>query len=216
MATNPNDGEDARKVLGDFTVPTSDFYGRSISKATIRANNFELKPQDKARIWLDSQPKKSLDLWEKLVNIFLAKFFPPQKMSKLRVEVQTFRQKEGESLYEAWERYKQLIRRCPPDMLSEWAILGIFYDGLSEMSKMLLDHSANGLLHLKKTPEEAQELIEMVANNQFMYTSERNSVNNGVAQKKGVLEVDTLNTTLAQNKILTKKVNMISQHLTGM
>ena len=64
-------------------------------------------------------------------------------------------------------------------MLSEWSIIGTFYDGLSELSKMSLDSSTEGSLHLKKTPAEAQELIEMVANNQFMYTSERNPVNNG-------------------------------------
>ncbi|XP_057760333.1 uncharacterized protein LOC130980694 [Arachis stenosperma] len=43
--------------------------------------------------------------------------------------------------------------------------LHIFYDGLSEMAKRSLDHSAGGSLHMKKTPEEANELIEMVANN---------------------------------------------------
>ena len=101
-------------------------------------------------------------------------------------------------------------------MLSEWSIIGIFYDGLSELSKMSLDSSARGSLHLKKTPTEAQELIEMVANNQFMYTSKRNPVNNGTSQKKGVLEIDTLNAILAQNKILTQQVNMISQSLSGM
>ena len=101
-------------------------------------------------------------------------------------------------------------------MLPEWSIICIFYDGLSELSKMSLDHSAGGSLHLKKTPAEAQELIEMVANNQFMYTSERNSVNNGMPQKKGVLEIDTLNAILAQNKILTQQVNMISQSLNGL
>ena len=101
-------------------------------------------------------------------------------------------------------------------MLSEWSIIGILYDGLSKLSKMSLDSSAGGSLHLKKTPAEAQELIEMVANNQFMYTSERNPVNNGTSQKKGVLEIDTLNAILAQNKILTQQVNMISQSLSGM
>ena len=101
-------------------------------------------------------------------------------------------------------------------MLSEWSIIGIFYDGLSELSKMSLDSSAGGSPHLKKTPAEAQELIEMVANNQFMYTSVRNPVNNGTNQKKGVLEIDTLNAILAQNKILTQQVNMISQSLSGM
>ena len=80
---------------------------------------------------------------------------------------------------------------------------------------MSLDHSAGGSLHLK-TPAEAQELIEMVTNNQFMYTSERNLVNNETPQKKGVLEIDTLNAILAQNKILTQQVNMISQSLNGL
>ena len=101
-------------------------------------------------------------------------------------------------------------------MLSEWTILDIFYDGLSELSKMSLDTSAGGSIHLKKTPVEAQELIDMVANNQFMYTSERNPVSNGMPQKKGVLEIGTLNAILAQNKILTQQVNMISQSLHGM
>ena len=49
-----------------------------------------------------------------------------------------------------------------------------------------------------------------------MYTSERNLVSNGTTQKKGVLEIDTLNAILAQNKILTQQVNMISQSLFGM
>ena len=121
---------------------------------------------------MDSQPKDSLDSWDKLVTAFLVKFFPPQKLSKLRVDVQTFKQKDGESLYKAWERYKQMTKRCPSDMLSEWTILDIFYYGLSEFSKMSLDHSAGGSIHLKKTPAETQELIDMVENNQFMYTSE--------------------------------------------
>ena len=73
-------------------------------------------------------------------------------------------------------------------MLSEWTILDIFYDGLSELSKMSLDTSAGGSIHLKKTPVVAEELIDMVANNQFMYTSERNPVSNRTPQRKGVLE----------------------------
>nr|XP_025640542.1 uncharacterized protein LOC112735189 [Arachis hypogaea] len=34
--------------------------------------------------------------------------------------MQTFRQLEGESLYEAWERYKAMIRKCPSDMFADW------------------------------------------------------------------------------------------------
>ena len=45
MAAENNNANNARKVLGDFTAPTPDFYGRSISIPAIGANNFELKPQ---------------------------------------------------------------------------------------------------------------------------------------------------------------------------
>ncbi|KAL4344152.1 hypothetical protein AHAS_Ahas11G0149800 [Arachis hypogaea] len=42
------------------------------------------------------------------------------------------------------------------------------------MAKISLDNSAGGSLHMKKTPEEVNELIEMVVNNQYLYSSERN------------------------------------------
>ena len=40
-----NNNNNARRMLGDFTKPTSKFDGRSISIPAIGANNFELKPQ---------------------------------------------------------------------------------------------------------------------------------------------------------------------------
>jgi len=33
--------------------------------------------RDKAKMWLDSQPKESLDTWDKVVTEFWTKFFPP-------------------------------------------------------------------------------------------------------------------------------------------
>ncbi|NAW23538.1 hypothetical protein FGF82_23740, partial [Salmonella sp. gx-f9] len=41
------------------------------------------------------------------------KYFPPNKNAKLRNEITTFQQMDDESLYEAWERYKELLRKCP-------------------------------------------------------------------------------------------------------
>lgn len=40
---------------------------------------------------------------------FLAKFFPPAKMVKMRNDITAFMQYDLESLYEAWERYKDLL-----------------------------------------------------------------------------------------------------------
>ncbi|XP_057719559.1 uncharacterized protein LOC130933985 [Arachis stenosperma] len=65
-------------------------------------------------------------------------------------------------------------------------------------------------------PEEAAELIKMIANNQYLYSSDMNLVNSRAPQKKGVLEVDTLDAILPQNKVMSQQINMLTQHLSGM
>ncbi|MED6178651.1 hypothetical protein PIB30_109608, partial [Stylosanthes scabra] len=56
-------------------------------------------------------------------------------------------------------------------MYLEWLQLQTFYDGLSNTSRILLDSSAGGSLQLK-TPAEELDLIELVATNQYMFTSD--------------------------------------------
>ncbi|KAL4365951.1 hypothetical protein AHAS_Ahas07G0157400 [Arachis hypogaea] len=84
------------------------------------------------------------------------------------------------------------------------------------MSKMCLDNSAGGSLHKKKAPEETIELIELVASNQYLYSSNRNPVNSEAPQKKGVMEVEALNAILAQNKLMSQQINLLTQHMGGM
>jgi len=45
-----------------------------------------------------------------LSKAFLSKYFPPGTTAKLRTEIMSFIQRDGESLYEAWERFKDLQR----------------------------------------------------------------------------------------------------------
>ncbi|XP_057733071.1 uncharacterized protein LOC130948371 isoform X1 [Arachis stenosperma] len=84
------------------------------------------------------------------------------------------------------------------------------------MSKMCLDNSAGGSSHMKKTPEKTTKLIEIVANNQYLYSSNRNPINSRTPKKKGILEVKAFDALLAQNKILSHQMNLISQQLSGM
>ena len=64
-----------------------------------------------------------------------------------------------------------MLRKCPSEIFSEWVQLDIFYYGLTEKATMSLDHSAGGSIHMRKTIEEAQELINTVARNQHLYSS---------------------------------------------
>ncbi|KAL4275779.1 hypothetical protein AHAS_Ahas20G0141300 [Arachis hypogaea] len=197
--------EDPNQFISDFLQICDTVKTNGVNPEVYRLMLFPFALRDKAKLWLDSQPKESLNTWEKVVTEFLTKFFPPKKLTKLRLEVQTFRQKEGETLYEAWERYLLLTRQ-----------LDIFYEGLGEMSKMSLDTSAGGSLHKKKTPKETIELIELVASNQYLYSSNRNPVNSETSQKRGVLEVEAVNALLAQNKQMSQQINLLTQQMGGM
>ncbi|MED6214144.1 hypothetical protein PIB30_100113 [Stylosanthes scabra] len=71
-----------------------------------------------------------------------------------------------------------------------------------------LDSAANGSLRTK-TPEEALELIELVATNQYMNFSERNPM------RKVVLEVDSVNALMTQLSTISKKLEKLEASAVG-
>ena len=96
------------------------------------------------------------------------KYFPPSKNAKLRNEITAFQQMDDESLYEAWERYKELLQKCPHHGISHCIQFETFYNGLKAHTRMVLDAFANGAL-LSKSYNEAYEIIERIASNNYQW-----------------------------------------------
>ncbi|GJT22771.1 reverse transcriptase domain-containing protein [Tanacetum coccineum] len=63
--------------------------------------------------WFDRLPRNSITTFDQMAKIFLEKYFPPSMVTKLRNDITNFHQRPDESLFEAWERYKLSIDRCP-------------------------------------------------------------------------------------------------------
>ena len=80
-------------------------------------------------------------------------------MAQLVQEINTFRQFEGEKLAEAWERFHELLRRCPHHRLTRWMQVHTFYNGLGDLARTIIDASAGGTL-MKKTTDQAYEILE--------------------------------------------------------
>ncbi|GJX33175.1 retrovirus-related pol polyprotein from transposon TNT 1-94 [Tanacetum coccineum] len=55
----------------------------------------------------------SITTWEDLTTRFLAQFFPPGRTIKLRNDILMFQKHHGESLSEAWTRFKDLLQKVP-------------------------------------------------------------------------------------------------------
>lgn len=97
-------------------------------------------------------------------------------MAKLKKPIANFEQQIGESLYEAWERYKGLLWNCPQNDLSVQEEVSIFYDGVNVTTRQLLD--SQGPLR-KKNPAEIKEPIKEFAKHSREYHNPRNDVARG-------------------------------------
>ena len=85
------------------------------SQKALRLKLFPFSLRDRARAWLNSLLPDSITTYNDLADKFLMKYFPPIKNEKLRNEIIFFHQLEDESLYNAWERFKELLKRCLHD-----------------------------------------------------------------------------------------------------
>ncbi|KAH9802442.1 hypothetical protein KPL71_001386 [Citrus sinensis] len=134
------------------------------------------------------------------------KYFPPIKNAKLRNEITSFHQLEDESLYEAWERFKELLRRCPHHGIPYYIQLENFYNGLNPSTRLMVDASANGAL-LSKSYTEAYEILERIANNNYQWPLTRQPVAKGTA---GVHNIDAITALSAQVTSLTNMVKAMT------
>ncbi|GJY38956.1 zinc finger, CCHC-type containing protein [Tanacetum coccineum] len=89
-------------------------------------------------------------------------FFPPGRTAKLRNDILMFQQRQDESLYDAWTRFKDLLQKVPHHGLDLWLQVQIFYVYLDYTTQMSIDYAAGGRL-IKLRPEVAWETIEDLA-----------------------------------------------------
>ncbi|XP_075504557.1 uncharacterized protein LOC142541995 [Primulina tabacum] len=87
-------------------------------------------------------PLGSITTWQELATKFLYKYFPPAKSAQLKIEISTFRQTDFEQLYEAWERYKELLLRFPNHGFEDWVQIELYYNGLNGQTRKTVDAAA--------------------------------------------------------------------------
>ena len=93
----------------------------------IKLQLFPFSLRDVVATWFESLPYGSVNNWEELVEDYMSRFFPPTLTSKRRGEIIVFKQRENGSLYNAWERYKRLLKRCSMHGIDLTTQMDIFY-----------------------------------------------------------------------------------------
>nr|GEX96393.1 reverse transcriptase domain-containing protein [Tanacetum cinerariifolium] len=105
-----------------------------------------------ATAWFDRLPRNAINTFEQMAKVFLGKYFPPSMVSKLRNEIINFRQRLDESLFEAWERYKLSIDRCPNHNMLPITQIDTFYNGLTLRHRDTIHAAAGGTFMKRHCP----------------------------------------------------------------
>ncbi|KAJ9146095.1 hypothetical protein P3X46_028405 [Hevea brasiliensis] len=194
LANNNNN-----RSVKDHAYPNIGDFMPRITRPRVKANNFEPKP------WLHFLPPGSITTWDELSQAFLAQYFAPSKTAKLRNELTSFKPRDDESLYEAWERSKDLQRRCPHHGIPKWMLVQHFYNGVSPAIRSTIDASSGGDL-MEKSEDEAFSALDKIAYNNYQWSCERNEVK----KPAGMFELDAMNMINAKFDALTRKMDKLS------
>ncbi|GJR80624.1 protein kinase-like domain, concanavalin A-like lectin/glucanase domain protein [Tanacetum coccineum] len=81
---------------------------------------FQFSLRDQASNWLERLLAGSISTWEDHTTRFLAQFFLPGRTAKLRNDILMFQQHQGESLFDAWTCFKDLLQKVPHHGIDLW------------------------------------------------------------------------------------------------
>ncbi|GJX26437.1 reverse transcriptase domain-containing protein [Tanacetum coccineum] len=152
-------GDDANKHLDKFLHVTQSIKVNGVTDDALRLYLFPYSLTHHATSWFDRLPRNSILSFDQMATKFLSKYFPPSMVTKLRNEITNFRQRPDESLFEAWERYKLSIDRCPNHNMLPVTQIDTFYNGLTLRHHDTINAAAGGTF-MKRRPEECYDLIE--------------------------------------------------------
>ncbi|GKB25824.1 hypothetical protein Tco_0865225 [Tanacetum coccineum] len=108
-----------------------------VVKPKIKGNvNFEIKT---AKRWVDRLASGTINTWDLLKKAFIQRYCPPSMTAKQLEDIHNFKQEGDESLYQDWERYNDLLYKCPTHDINSYQKVNTFHKGLSTMNHQLLD-----------------------------------------------------------------------------
>ncbi|GJW22936.1 hypothetical protein Tco_0033558 [Tanacetum coccineum] len=144
---------------------------------------------------------KIVDLFhEDLKTKFLSKYCPPARTTKKMKEINNSQQEPNKTLYQAWERFNELLMKCAQHYLMKMQEVILFYNGLEVPTQQILN--SKGVIPTETVVDAKVAIREMAKYSQKWH--------NGTSRARGTETSDGLAAIQAQLNNLgceIKKVN---------
>nr|GEY41422.1 reverse transcriptase domain-containing protein [Tanacetum cinerariifolium] len=207
--------DDANKHLDKFLHVTQSIKVNGVIDDALRLYLFPHSLTHHATAWFDRFPRNFINTFEQMAKIFIGKYFPPSMVTKLRNEITNFRQLPDESLFEAWERYKLSIARCPNSNMLPVTQIDTFYNMLTLRHRDTINAAAGGTF-MKRHPKECYDLIEnMTAHHNYWDTSIQMSESSSSKTSSSDPKIIALKAEMAEINKNLMKFHQINQQVKG-
>ncbi|GKA81412.1 reverse transcriptase domain-containing protein, partial [Tanacetum coccineum] len=123
--------EDANEHLNKYLSITQFMKQNGVSQDNISLNLFPFSLTYEAESWFYHLKTHSIHTWEEMILKFLSKYYPHSRALQLRKDIMNFRQLPIELVFEAWERFKSCLRKCPDHRISLIDQIFTFYHGIT-------------------------------------------------------------------------------------
>ncbi|GJW21418.1 hypothetical protein Tco_0032040 [Tanacetum coccineum] len=127
------------------------------------------------------------------------KYCPPGRIAKKIEEINNFQQEPDETLYQAWERFKELLMKCPQSYLTEMQKVILFYNGLDVSTRQILD--SRGVVPTKTAADAKKAIQEMAEYSQKWH--------NGTSRGRSTKNSDILAAIQAQLNNLGREIKKV-------
>ena len=163
--------EDPNEHMGIFLRMANIVKMNGVKPEVIKLQLFPFSLRNVAANWFESLPYGLVNNWEELVEAYMGRFFHLSLTSERGGKIIVFKQGQDESLYNAWKRYKRLLKICPMHGVDLTTQMDIFYHSMNYTSKGIIDAAYCGAFK-RKSAEEAKQLIEDLAKCNYRASSE--------------------------------------------
>lgn len=143
--------EDPNMHLHYFLLICSTTKHDGLCEDGFRLRLFPFSLKDNAARWFWLLPARSITTWDQLVTKFRTRYFPLSRLMEMKRDNVEFAQFESESLYDAKERFQDLLRRCPDSDIPDWFLPQVFFRGLTPANQSLFDVSLGELSEKNQT-----------------------------------------------------------------
>ncbi|GJW00729.1 hypothetical protein Tco_1555980 [Tanacetum coccineum] len=134
-----NKNDDAHEHVERVLDIVSLFKIPGVTHDAVMLRVFPITLTGAAKRWVDRLSSRNVDSWDLLKKDFIQRYCPPSKTAKQLEDICNFKQEGDETVYQAWERYNDLLYKCPTHDINIHQKVNIFYNGLGTMNSQLLD-----------------------------------------------------------------------------